>query len=799
MIRNPLYENAVIIADRSSQKKFLDYRNAFPDASFSLLTKEEAEGLFLYQYDDRAVIELLKQGYGLSLSVDMLKAMTYFQKGKSYHSGKLNSLVPIFDSLLDSHLLFKPAFPERSFLGKSIIIVNVAKPDRLLALLTSIGVKKEDIHIEGKAFDPTHLPCLLEFDDIHQEVGYVCNRIANLLDSGTSPEDIYLADYSQSYRYEFEIFCGDYGFSIDFPSEKNLIDLSLGREFLKTYAESPDLAKTLSSLQAKFPDEKNFASLALLAARYEIPGWDKARQIDLYTKLLSKTKEKKNKLSNAVKILDEDCPVLGSHVFYLDFNLATSPRVYKDNDYLFDSEKEEIGMPTSITKNEEAKEQLKAFLTSEELECLSFKARQQNEAFHPSPLIGDLGLKTIQNKEEHYQYSRLYSDFLATHLADRQRKYRAKDERLDFLSHNLTRDVYTYNPQFCYYGGLDPDRERKYSYSSVDTYYKCPFHYYLNCVLHINDREISWRSKVGDLFHEVFSHMHEEGFDPDIAFNRAKEKMSKDPKYGPFSAREEVLLIRLKEECKKVVYFMKEKENLMYHASFSAEFDVAIELRDHVYLGGRIDKAIQVGPKENPCQYVVFVDYKTGSATFDESLLEHGLSLQLPLYSLLASQDPRYSDSEILGLFIQPAIPDKVVPSKNNTYEKEFLTNVKMDGVYLRDKDALSYLDSGLDYENKDTRSSSFIAGLALTKDGDFSKISDRGKSRQRFAEYGQIAKEKVLSADKAITSGLFPIEPKLAKGKVDSCAYCEYGDICYVRDYFRKAIRVSKKKKGGN
>lgn len=794
MDRNPLYEDAAIIADASAQKRFLRYRAAYPDAAFSLFTPAEALSLFRYCYDERAVVALLEQGYGLCLALDMLKAMAYMKSGQEYASKKLRALAPLFARLRQQGLLYAEPSPERHFANRKVILAGLPAPQALIDRLREAGVKKEDIIDETMKTEGKAPPTLLEFDDIHAEVAYVCNRIAALLDQGVAPGDIFLADYSLSYRFEFEVLAPSYGFAIAYPQDASLLEWALGREFLKAFEQAPSLEEALASLQRRFPADPDLPSLRLLAGRYQVPGFDKKRQRDLYAQLLARGKKAAEHDPNAIAILGQDSPPAGSHVFYLDFCLATSPRVLKDDDYLSDEEKLELGMATSQQENELARRRLLALLACPELCCLSYKAYRRGEESHPSPLLSDLRLPTVQNKEEPYQYSRLYARMLAGEILDRERKYGNSDPRRDFLVGEAQADLCCYTPEFVpyapqlrRYGEFDPKRQRRYSYSSVNAYYQCPFRYYLGSILRLDDSDVTWRSKVGELFHGVFARMHEADFVLEDAFAQERAKMEEKPEYGLFSPKERVLLTRLEEECAKVVDFLRESEAGMAHPSFRCEFQIDAALSAEVGLTGRIDKAITLHPPGEK-SYVAFVDYKTGAAAFDEALLPHGLSLQLPIYSYLASQDERYRESELLGLFIQPAIPGRVVPGKGNTYEREFAKNVRMQGVYLSDVAALRNLDSSISAPSSSSR---LIAGLRLNKDDGFPANLARNKPASKLKEYGEQAKAKILQADAEICQGHFPIEPKYCKGKVDACEYCAFRDVCYVREQFRKILKL--------
>ena len=88
-----------------------------------------------------------------------------------------------------------------------------------------------------------------------------------------------------------------------------------------------------------------------------------------------------------------------------------------------------------------------------------------------------------------YLYEVLY---LYSHYKIPYKKYSNKFDSINYKSNNI-----------------------KLSYTSLNSYNECPFKYYLNYILKVDDYSSNFNTLIGSLYHEVLSHVYDKDFDLD--------------------------------------------------------------------------------------------------------------------------------------------------------------------------------------------------------------------------------------------------------------------------------------------
>jgi len=213
---------------------------------------------------------------------------------------------------------------------------------------------------------------------------------------------------------------------------------------------------------------------------------------------------------------------------------------------------------------------------------------------------------------------------------------------------------------------------------------------------------------------------------------------------------------------------LKEKMSLIEEHE---ELPLEINIDAKTKLKGIVDKLYVVGEKNN--RNLILIDYKTGNSTYKDKFIDYGLNLQLPIYCLLISNNLKFSNDKILGVYIQ-----KIRDNENFIFESEkeeenyYYSILKFIGKTLNDSNRLRYFDP--DYEL-----GGFIDGL-VTSTGNFTKA--KSASEDYFIEKKSQALEKVEEANKRIRNSEFKIQPIIESNSLDACLYCEFKDVCFRR-----------------
>ncbi len=784
------YEGALIISPREKSDELLRFRKEFPEIDFSFMDLKEAEKLFLGQSDSRALRILLGKGYSLEKAKDILSVLRYFKEPHE-EDEKLKELSSLYVEFSNNSFLFHDVYPERSFEGKNVIISSYLPSKHIDNLFKSLPIASL-AYEEDKLVTP---PCYV-FKDPYAELHYVFNRIAKMIDDGVSPDDIYLANIDDGYAYIIPVMAKAYGFSVAPFSQRRLFDLPLGQRFLLLLDEGA-VEYAIAKVKEEYPGDPNLDSLERKVLEVTVPELDKVAQEKIYVDLLKSMSERHVAIKNAVRVLSGERLPSSSHVFYLNFSLGKAPHLSRDDGYLSDKELYFIGAPTSSDKNLDAESYLISDVLGGSVEMLSrCRYSFEGETF-PSPLIG----KTMPNGEVikeseapalEYEYSKDFTAFELANLLDIKADYLIDNPKIDYLKEKGAEGVYSwrsFDPKFEKFDAGLSDKELTHSYSALDTYFECPFRYYLQKVLKIDDGEALFSARLGEIAHGMFERAYK---DESLTFEDAYSASLKEniEERGPLNAKEEFFIKRTESVLERAFNYQKEITSQTVNPTHYCEDKVDIKLGEKTNLTCRIDRATVFGGANDK---LVITDYKTGSFHFDESLVEYGLGLQLPIYSFAAHKSPKYSDKKIIGLFISRVLPSSAIHDKQ-PIEKYYGNAFKLNGIFLRDIPAITEFGGEfLDH----------IAGSKIIKKTGEFQYETSVRDASVFEWISEEAEKQIHRADEAIRNSDFQIKPVDAKGKkgsINACDYCPFRDCCYRKDEDYNRIHVqSAKEEAGN
>ena len=802
-----LLERALVIAPACRQPFFLSYKREHPEADILLMTVEQLEDLLRYHHDNRAVRYLIEQGKGYKEAKDILKALAYMNLQKAYSSPRLQKLQEIATELAAKGYLYKDEYAHRVFLNRNIVLDGYHSGARISFALDNVPNLTMDWFPQSRKRE--NKPRIAEFSNLYEELHYVCNRIANDISNGVSPNDIYLSGYNEEYRLTLSLMAEAYHFSVDFPALNSLYETKMGGAFLSECEQSEQLDEAsmkdiLESLRSRFGNQEGFNKIVQLAFGLLCAGLSKEKQIQIYEEALKEEDAPRVRIENAVRILNEDFPIDGAHIYRIDFNINNSPHVSGDNDYLFDEEKEELGMMTSRKMNIEAKDKLLAFLDSTCIQSVSYHARHLNQSKNPSSLMASEA--KYVNKDSpflvefkpklDYEFSKEFAALWGTSLLDNLEQFGINSPETDYLKNTLDLGKTIYS------GDFQPFEESKnangklvLSASSLDSFFKCPFHYYCSYLLKIDDSESTFSALVGTIFHAVLERFYDADFDPKASY--AKAISDQEAKCGvPFTPREHVLLDNLYEFLARDIAFLQEHDELMhspdnngkYPPAYLREFRKTVEVAPNLYLTGSADKIILTeGPSG---EYATFVDYKTYSKKFAIKTIDYGFSLQLPLYAFLASKLDEFDGKRIEGLFISPILPNMIHGSDNKTLEESRRKELKLEGVFLDDHEGLYTLDYNW-------MSSTIIASCSYGKNG-FRKDNTHVISQATMDRIVEVAESKIVEAASLIRDGAFEICSTSIKNGESGCDFCPFRDVCFRRLDQMRFINLKSEEDGG-
>ena len=128
-------------------------------------------------------------------------------------------------------------------------------------------------------------------------------------------------------------------------------------------------------------------------------------------------------------------------------------------------------------------------------------------------------------------------------------------------------------------------------------------------------------------------------------------------------------------------------------------------------------------------------------------------------------------DKQIIALAIQPLLSDQIDKVCVEDEDK-YLSGLKMKGAFADNQDVLYSID-------KNIRERSVYLGITITSKGAI-KADSKIFNQDWFTDTAKQAKDLLVSAGESILDNDFVINPKLSGGKIVSCQYCPFRDICY-------------------
>lgn len=741
---------------------------------------EEIKEKYLYKYHDHALYELVSS-FGLEPSVcDMILPLLYDIEETTYQSPKLNKMVQMKKHLLKKGYLKKdPIFP--IFLkNKNIIFYEcqfVIDTDQKILQDIAKNNTVIEVHENRTKQEPI---VVTKSDAMEEEVLSVCTVILTLLENGTPISAIKIYVGAEDYRSIIHRIFYQFGIPHNITKPSTLIQYDMAKYFMELLQEEEDFSTIASILRETYDIADPilldvYNKMTTLMNIYQGCG-DKDVQKKILLYKLHHTSVKKRSFIEAVEEIDGSMVEKGDTVFLLGFMTGVFPKLYKDDTYLSDIEKECLGLFTSSQKNQWEKERVYDWLSSTDHLYISYATQSYTKQYTQSSYIDYLTERTtVLEKEATYTYvNEYYNQYLLSKNLDDFTKYGQISEELKRLLGSYTPQYKTYTHQYL---PIQEEKLHRYiqnnlvlSYSSLESFYKCSFRFYLQYILKIRE-DIEETSSIifGNLVHQILCKIMKEC--PDIYEDIVSEEMENYFTGKATTVRDLFYQEKYKKEILKLIHILyQQRQRTLYKETYVEEaFQTTVEGKLHVTLIGYIDKVLTF--EDDKHVYVMVIDYKTGTIDTNFGPVIHGLNMQLLLYLYLLQKNiPTFAFG---GTYWQNVIKDVLPYAEGKTYQHGLLEAYRLDGYTTDHKDRISAIDRNLE--------SSYIKGLKQKKDGEFYAYSKVLKDSQ-LKELLHITEACIQKAVHQIEKASFPINPKKIgyEKEITGCKFCPYYDICY-------------------
>ena len=698
-------------------------------------------------YEEDALYYLMKNyKYKYKNAKIILENIRYVDN-KKYDNNKLDNLVKIKNELDEFYKVDELFLKELNHYS-----VYVYGYDYIDSYSRNILDKINSNFLKPESNDYKHT--IYEFEDMFSEVSFIASSIRDLLDQGIDINKIKIVNYSDEYYFIMNTVFNMHNITINLKNE-SIYSTNICQKFLseKDYELGNDyISNKIISVINKY---------------LFIEDEDIKREI--YINEFKNIKLDK-KYENAVELVNLSEVKEDEYAFLIGFNDGVIPRIYKDEDYLSDKEKEIIGLDKSFEITSELRSSTVSNIKSIKNMVISYKLKSTFNDYGISNLNEELGYDIEIGSKYNYSYSISFNNLLLGIDIDNYIKYLDYSDELELLFNNYKST--NYNTFSNEYKKISKDKLYEYlknkltlSYSSMDTFYKCKFRYYLNSILKLDKYEETFAIYIGNLFHYVLSKAFEPGFDFNKEYNSYIER--------ELTIKEEFFINKLKDELVFIIDTIKKQyshsnfKNAIYENKFSINKDSSIKV-DFI---GYIDKLLY--EEYNGKTLLVIIDYKTGTQDFNLSNSIYGLNMQLPVY-LYLSKNGDIKNAEVVGMYLQKILNNEIKKDPKKTYTRLKEEQLKLTGYSLYDEEYLNEFDDS--YEHSEV-----IKSLSKTKDG-FSSYS-KLLTKEQMDELYKLTDKKIDNARDEILDCNFDIDPKRIGFNNVSCTYCKYKDICFMKE----------------
>lgn len=751
-------EGFVICNDDKKQeiiKTTIEFKN------YIFLSYNDLKSRLLGTCDNEAIFALVKK-YDLSfeLAEEYIKYMPYI-KNKTYGDLKLDSLVSAKNYLISNNLFYKDEFLIHRLKQYPLTFIDPddSNEHNLLILETKKYTKVYEIKSKNDKYDIN----VYAYNDIYDECVDVINQIKKLNKNGVSLNNIFIENVDDSYSFIFKRLSKHYNIPILLPKKRNISTTRIAKRFLElsnsldSYSE---ILKCLDNNSIYYNDIFN------LIVDYNLENEKPFDYIAFFMHKLKNIAYKQEKYNEMVSTNCKDIYSNDDYVFYVGLNLGSVPKTYKDDGYLNDDELIELNISTSILKNKNSKNKLIKKLIETKNIFISYKERASGEQM-PSNIIKELGINP-KKKEIKYGFSRQEDDLRLALALSNLNKYKITDNVLEkYKTDHIS--LFTYDNKF---SGLSnnqvdnmfKDKKLKFSYSSIKRFFACPFSYYCDRILGLDDFESNMAARLGTFSHAVLEDSYNSDFNFAESVNKNKEENALDNKDKFYFKMMESVLSSL-------IEFNRLHEDKTEFNIIKREPHFSYENDDFIY-HGYIDKLLYT--EINNEIYAVIIDYKTGKDIISLDNVEDGFNLQLPTYMFLLKSYNEFKGKKIhiVGIYLQKVN----IIALDNTIDLTTQRNKKfrLEGYSSSDLNLLKMIDP--DYEASD-----YISGMGVKKDGGFkqyAKVISKAECSNLISIVGDLA----FDASDRIHKAMFDISPIRIEGKNKSCTFCKHKDICNVK-----------------
>lgn len=771
-------DNIIIITPAKKELlKYISEHKMIKNIKF--YTLEEIRNNLDYKYREDTLYYISnKYSTILENSKIIMDNLYYIDVNDNYDNDKLNHLKEIkLDLINNGYIIFNKMF-KNSFHNKKIYIYNYSNISKYYQKLLN-----DNYEVIDDKIDNTQKIIVNEFNTLEEEVVWCAGEIINLINSGVDINNIIINSLDNDYISTIKRVFKEFNIPLMLKNQHPLCSYDQSKYFNDLLKNNFTLEESILTIKENYQinnfNQNIFNSIIKFVNTYNLLDLDQNTILKLYKYYSENTYIITNNYHNVVKEIDimESLISDDNYVFVLGLNQDILPKTVSDNDYLNDLEKELLNIETSYETNNINKNNLINKIYNIKNLFVGYKLKSVFNKYVPSSILSEMNIEIRYPK---YNYiNKKYNNYLLSKDLDKYIKYKENCKELE----NLYYENNLYNSYDNSYKKINSNNLYNYldhnlniSYSSLETFYKCPFRYYLDNIIRVNKyEEDSVSIIVGNLVHYVLS----------VGLDKSDEEISNiiDEYLNNLTIEQNNKQFfynnKYKKEIFKLIAIIKEQlnrssfKNTYFEEKFTIEQDKSIK----VTIKGFIDKIMTLEDNDNT--YVIIIDYKTGTIHSDFNYIIYGMNMQLLIYLYLIKNSNKFKNIKIAGMYWQNIIKDLLPANKDKNYNSILFDSYRLDGYTLEDINVLEMIDHNyLD--------SSYLKTIKTKKDGSFYNYS-KVLSNDDIDKLLAIVESNIEDATEKILKADFSISPKRIGNElindITGCRYCKNYDICYKRN----------------
>lgn len=731
--------------------------------NYKFMSEHEAvEGAF-FKLEKKAVLFIhLKYHLPISISKEMLTYL-YYIEDKEYNSLKLSRMKGIKKELEKRGLITIDEGKRRLLSSHDVVFYN--KLESKKRKLVASKLNASFIH------SPSNLSkySIYYAQSIEAEFVFVFQQIIKLLNSGIGLNEISILNVSSNDYSILHKMSALFKISVAIPPKGNTNNTIWIHNFFMLLKSKSAMKDVLVEIE-EYNKDLLYEKIIEIINEYDLMEVKPLDTVSLFRQLLSETQYDSIVFKEAISLNDFSA----NYSFFVNFNDGKAPSLHKDEGYLSSLELEELNLDSIDGYNQLLQEEALNQISSLKNLIITYHLQEDGIKSNPSPLLERMESQVSEAVYEYGLSKEMDKIWLAT-LVETYQKYgipneSIKEYNLDFLKNRFDNSFKFQNKQL--YNDFLSSKERMVlSYTTMKQYNSCPFSYYVEKILGVNDYEENLGATLGTFVHEILENFYNESFS---IKEHALELIAKMK-----TAKEKFYANSMLYAIKEIMHFNVEHESKATLSMRLTEEKIEEKLNDSFVFVGIMDKVLyQVCGDE---VYVAIIDYKTSmNDVLSLDNLEDGLNLQLPTYIYLLSLSETFKNKKmnIIGIYLQHV--------SNIKYEnkEDMKSGFRLQGYSINNPSLIAKLDP--DYIKSD-----YIRSLSYSNDkfGYYSKIL----SNQDFSNLKELVEMQIKKTCDNITACEFPLQPiKILDSKTNACLYCSYKDICYVKE--ENFIAIEKK-----